>query len=583
MSRETLAVKLSCVTHTPRDDCFANHACARWCSWALAALLACLASAPSHAQIQRPRPPVPPPELPEFVPEVPGPPLRLPPLRPVPEEERLPPLRVFVRDFELTGNTVFSDAELGEITAPFANREITSEELQAVRHQLTLRYVNRGYINSGAVIPDQDVTDGVVRIDIIEGRLTDITVEGTKTLKPKFVSERLALGAGPPLNINELGERVQILTQSQFISRINADLKPGDRPGEARLTAQIEEPRPYQLSFIFDNQVVPTLGDFRGVVQGTLYNLTGDGDVLTAEAEFAEGLQDLFGSYSRPLNARDTRLTLLGETEQTKVVNDFEFLNIESEFWSLGFRVTHPIYQTPQDTLTIGAGFDRRHSKTSILGRGFAFTPGVEPDGDSDVSVIRLSQEFIRRSRNQVLAARSTFSFGVDAFGATVNPTGPSAEYFAWLGQFQWARRLDERGSQVLFRVDTQLTPDQLLPMEQYSVGGVRSVRGYQENQLVRDYGYSSSLEIRYPVFRKEGRNVVQLAAFVDVGGAWNNDSPDPEPHTIWGPGLGILYDPSPRLHAELYWGIGMEEIPNQENALVNDGIHFQLIANIFD
>lgn len=556
----------------------------RACFLAAVALLAWLAAATCLAQVPQPRPPAAPPplELPEFEPERPVPPLRLPPVRPLPEE-RFPPLRVFVQNFELSGNTVFSDDELAEITAPFESREITSEELQEVRHRLTLHYINQGYINSGAVIPDQKVTDGVVRIDIIEGRLTDIAVEGTTTLLPEFVSERLALGAGPPLNVNELGERIQILTQSPFISRISADLKPGDRPGEARLTAEIEEPRPYQLRLTFDNQVVPTLGDFRGVVYGTHANLTGWGDVLSVEVEGADGLQSLFGSYSRPVTAQDTRLELRGEKEDTNVVNEFEFLDIESEYWSLGFRVTQPFYFSPQDTLTLSAGLDRRHSQTFILGTGFAFSPGVEPNGVSDVTVIRLGLEFVRRTRNQVLAARSIFNFGIDALSATVNPTGPSAEYFAWLGQFQWARRVGERGSQILLRVDAQLTPDELLPMEQFSVGGTRSVRGYQENQIVRDYGFSGSLEFRYPVYQKDGRNVVQLAAFIDGGGAWSNEAPNPEPRTIWGPGLGILYDPSPRVHAELYWGIAVEDIPNQEDSLSNDGIHFQLVANLFD
>ncbi len=572
------------VTHALFDGCLTRHQSMRPRLCVALTLFALLAAGPCLAQVPRPQPPIPPPplELPEFAPERPAPPLRLPPVMPVPEI-RFPPLLVFVRAFKLSGNTIFSDAELAEITAPFENREITSEELQEVQHRLTLHYVNRGYINSGAVLPDQQVTDGVVLIEIVEGRLTDITVEGTKTLLPEFVSERLALGAGPPLNVNELAERIQILTQSPFISRINADLKPGDRQGEARLTAEIEEPRPYQIQFIVDNQIVPTLGDVRSVVQGTHSNLTGWGDVLTTRVELAEGLQDIFGSYSRPFTAQDTRFELHAEKEDTKIVNEFKFLDIRSKFWSLGFRVTQPIYLNPEDTLTLSAGLNRRHSQTFILGTGFAFSPGVEPNGVSNVSVIGLGVEFVRRSRNRVLAARSTFSFGIDAFDATVNPTGPSGEYFAWLGQFQWAERIGEQGGQILIRLDAQLTPDQLLPMEQYSVGGAQSVRGYQENQLVRDYGFSGSLEYRYPIYQKDGRNVVQLAAFIDGGGAWNNDDPTPTPRTIWSPGIGVLYDPDPRLHAELYWGIAMVEIANQEGSLSNDGIHFQLVANLFD
>ena len=565
-----------------RGDALACESALRFFALVATASLLSVAADQCRAQVQQPVPAEPPLELPSFEPEEPTPSLRLPTPAPVPEE-RFPTLRVFVRNFVISGNTVFTTAELDVITAPYENREITNEELQEVQHRLTLHYVNAGYINSGAVIPDQQVADGIVRIDIVEGRLTDISVEGTQTLKPEFVADRLELGAGPPLNVNELGERVQILTQSPFIRRINADLKPGAKPGEARLDARIEEPTPYQLTLGVDNQVVPSLGDVRGFAQGTAYNLTGRGDVLRAEVDFAQGMQDLFGSYSLPLTARDLRLTLLGETETTEVVNDFQFLDITSEFWSLGFRLSQPIYQTPQDTLTLGVGFDRRHSQTFLLGRGFPFSPGVEPNGDSDVSVIRFSQEFIRRSRNQVLAARSTFSFGIDAFGATVNDSGPSAEYFAWLGQFQWARRLDDRGSQLLLRIDTQLTPDELLPMEQFAVGGALSVRGYQENALVRDYGFSGSLEYRYPVVHKNGRSILQLAAFVDGGGAWYNGVSTPDPTTIWSPGVGILYDPHPRVHAELYYGIAMEDIPFAEDSLSNDGIHFQVVVSLFD
>ena len=62
----------------------------------------------------------------------------------------------------MTGSTVFSDAELAEVTAPYRNRELTTEDLERVRLELTMLYVNKGYITSGAVIPDQDVTGNLI-------------------------------------------------------------------------------------------------------------------------------------------------------------------------------------------------------------------------------------------------------------------------------------------------------------------------------------------------------------------------------------------------------------------------------------
>ena len=90
--------------------------------------------------------------------------------------------QVFIREIRLTGNTAFSAEELAEVTAAYTNRYLTSEDLEALRQALTVHYVQRGYLNSGAVIPDQKVTDGVVELHIVEGRLTEIDVTGTARL-----------------------------------------------------------------------------------------------------------------------------------------------------------------------------------------------------------------------------------------------------------------------------------------------------------------------------------------------------------------------------------------------------------------
>jgi len=102
--------------------------------------------------------------LPEFrkpAPEL----IELPPVKP-PEAGRVPlGVRATVRKFRITGNTAISDAELAKVAAPFENRELGTAELEELRRQLTLLYVSRGYINSGAVIPDQRIAaDGVIVI-----------------------------------------------------------------------------------------------------------------------------------------------------------------------------------------------------------------------------------------------------------------------------------------------------------------------------------------------------------------------------------------------------------------------------------
>src|SRR3990172_752673 len=129
-----------------------------------------------------------PPLLEEGVP--PEPPSQI--LPPPPPTETSSPLAldgVFVREIKITGSSVFSEAELAAIAAPYLNRELTSEDLEALRLALTLAYVNRGYVTSGAIIPDQAVTSGVVTYNIVEGRLTAIEVEGNRWFTSSYIRD----------------------------------------------------------------------------------------------------------------------------------------------------------------------------------------------------------------------------------------------------------------------------------------------------------------------------------------------------------------------------------------------------------
>jgi hemolysin activation/secretion protein len=529
-------------------------------------------------------------DLPGFAPT----PAEAPPISP-PRETTPPPVarpgvspQVFIREIRLTGNTVFTSEQLVEVTSRYTNRYLTSEDLEAVRQALTVYYIQRGYLNSGAVIPDQKVKDGVVELRIVEGRLTQIAVSGNERLNTDYLTDRLALGAGPPFNVNELQDRIQILLQGPFVERINAQIEPGDRPGEARLRAVVAETTPYRFSIGADTDLSPSLGEARGVLRGQLLSPLGLGDILTAEVALAEGLQDYTIDYAIPLTARDLTFNVYYERTSSDVVEDpLSELDIQGDTSTLAFRVSQPVYRTGRDQLTLAAGLDLRESETSLLGRGFPFSDGVEPDGKSRVTVLRFIQEWLSRSPDQVLAARSTFSLGLDAFDPTINGDGvPDGQFFAWLGQFQWARRLGETDNQLVFRLQGQLTSDPLLPLEQFAVGGLWSVRGYPTNALVRDQGFATSLELRVPVlYREDGAPLLQVVPFVDAGGAWykgRNGTPDPT--TIASAGLGLRFDPYKRIHAEVYWGKAFQkdDLDRPGDSIQDDGWAFLLTADIF-
>ena len=278
------------------------------------------------------------------------PPLVLPPLpQPSPEDRLSSQLRIHANHIRLEGNTVFSTADLSELTREYEGRLVTADDLQELRYRLTLYYITHGYINSGAVIPDQTVEDGDVTIRIIEGELSKILVSGNARLRPRYLTSRIERDAGPPLNVNRLGERLQILQQDPRIERLNASLAPGSQPGESILDVRVMEAQPYQLWLGGDNHQPPSVGGNEAVLRGFHRNVSGHGDTLQFEYDYADGLNDWYTTYTLPLNAYDTAVQFYASRTDSEVVESpFDILDIESKGKTYGLSLLQPVWQTPQ-------------------------------------------------------------------------------------------------------------------------------------------------------------------------------------------------------------------------------------------
>ncbi len=370
----------------------------------------------------------------------------LPPTPIPPQPTPFPGLRVFVREIRVVGSTIFSPEDLAKVTDPYKNRELTSEDLEALRVALTLLYVNNGYVNSGAILPDQKVTEGVVAYQIIEGALSAVDVEGNRWFRDSYFKKRFLLDAGPPLNVTALQRRLQLLLEDSRIQRLNAELKPGLKPGEGILDVRVEERTPYRLITEYNNYQSPSVGENRGLVTLWHENLTGNGDVFFGQYGRSQGLNPLLDfKYSFPLNAYDTTLSYEYRRNTLSVIEQpFEPLNVDSKSDIYTFTLRQPIYRTLNSDFALELIGERLWQQTKLLGEPFSFEPGAE-HGRSVVSALRTAQEFVYRTQSQVIAARSRFSFGLNGLGATINHNGlPDGIFFAWQGQFQFVQRFGQ-------------------------------------------------------------------------------------------------------------------------------------------
>ena len=480
--------------------------------------------------------------------------------------------RLFVREYKFEGNRAFSSNELAKVTQPFTNREITSGEIEAARRAVSVFYVTNGFVNSGAVIPDQNPASGTITIRIVEGVLSGIELHGNKWLTDRYITSRVRRWSEAPLNVNDLQEGLQLLRQNPNVRQINAELRPGMAPGESLLDLKVEDQQPFRVGLEIDNLRPPSVGAGQIWLLLSDLNLTGHSDVLdfrygianagTSGFEFS-GVDNLEASYLLPITRFDTSIGIHGSRLNTSLVEEpFTTLGIESLTRSYGVVLRQPFLQTANHEGAVSIGFDHRQNNTTLLGEPFNLSPGAV-DGEMVVSVLRVSQEWLQRGQNSVLALRSTFNIGLDVLEATNDgiPGDPQGKFFSWLGQGQYIQRLFNTQNQFILRVSGQWTTEPLLALEQYSVGGFETVRGYLENQLVRDRGIVSSVEFRVPVlFNKAGAGIVHLAPFFDFGGAWNVNG-SPSPTTIYSTGIGLLVAPSRHFSAQLYWGHRLREV----------------------
>ncbi|MDB5323041.1 MAG: outer membrane protein family [Phycisphaerales bacterium] len=503
-----------------------------------------------------------------------------------------------VKGLAFEGNTRFSSERLTREVADILGRnggKLTLDDLEEIRQKLTLLYINAGYINSGAILPDQtiDKEKGIVRYQIVEGRLNKIDVTGKTRLRRGYVEDRIWRDKSEPLDALRLRNNLEMLRQNPNIKSVNAELKPGERPGESVLDVAVAENTPWLVGIQFDNNRSPSVGAERFSFIASDTNLLGLSDNLSLRwgltkgqldhAEFAE-LDDINIAYSAPISPYDTMLQVSFENSDSPVVEEpFAQLNIRSRTQGFSVGLRQPLYRSVNTEFAVSVALSRRDNKTFLAGEPFSFSPGTV-NGESTVTAVRIGQEFLTRTQEYALALRSTFSIGVDALQSTIQKDGiPDSQYWAWLGQAQYVRRLP-RDWQLILRGTAQLTDQALLPIEQFSLGGVDTVRGYRENQLVRDEALVATAELRIPIVRKNDRSVLDLAVFFDAGWAKNNDIPDnttlPD-QFISSAGLGVLWNPVHNFSMTVYWGIPFKHFDQNADNLQDMGIHFNLVATL--
>jgi len=490
------------------------------------------------------------------------------------------------------GNTVFSIKELNALAKPYLHRLVGVDELEELRRSITYYYINKGYITSGATFPPNPIEGKTLRIRIVEGKVGEMRIDGQGWLRRGYIENRLIPDKNSPLNMNVLQDRFRLLLADPLFERLNGRLLPGADRGASILDLAVTRSQPYQLSAISDNYRAPSVGGIALGANAWIRNLTKQGDLidftfLTSAPSGGDAYQ-YSGNWLVPIGDYGTRAYFSASNSNVSIIEEsLVNINIKSNSLTVEGGINQLLIDNFQRRLSFGAGISIKDNETSLLGHSFSFIPGL-PNGKSQISAVRINQEYIERWEKFAWALRSTFSIGIDALGSTIqkNHLNPDSEYFAWLGQSRGVWNVPQIKSDFVFKGAVQVSDDPLLPLERMAVGGRNTVRGYRENQLVRDNGYAASTELHiHLVGDSQTKYRFDLVPFFDFGAAWNNHDSTPIQQTmrhIYSAGIGFQFRMY-RFNSEFFWAHRLEsQSPQQHGDLQDQGIHFQARLDAF-
>ncbi|MBK8957002.1 MAG: ShlB/FhaC/HecB family hemolysin secretion/activation protein [Proteobacteria bacterium] len=489
----------------------------------------------------------------------------------------------------ISGNTAVPSSALDAIAVDYVGRAINDDDLQALRRRIDEIYAGAGFRTSRASIPNQDIGGGVLRIDVLEGGIERIDIEGARHVSADYLRARIQAGLGAPLDVDRLNDNLRLLLLEQLVENLKAEFKAGSKPGLQVLTVRVEEGPRYSAGLRAADDRSPTAGGVRGAVETGVRNLFGRGDELNLSVGQAAGLRDFDVRLRAPLNTWGTEISARYARFRSELVEEeFAVLDAETHARAAELGLTQALWRSGARQFATSLRFTSRQSTSFLRGEPHSFSPGAE-HGKLDVKAARFGVSWLERGRADVLSLRYTWSLGLPGLGGTEHHDGvPDSRFHASLVQAQWLHTFGPRLGSLALRGDWQDAAEPLLSMEKFAIGGTGSVRGYRRSRLVKDNGWSASVEYRLPVLRlalpgvslRDNDGQLSLVAFIDAGRAWNEHDGADDPRTLLAAGPGLRWDASREVRAELYWGAARRHFNAGEDDDIQDqGIHFALSA----
>ena len=422
--------------------------------------------------------------------------------------------KVTVTQFTFSGNTVYSNDALADLVKDYVNRPITLSDIYDAADVVSNFYLKNGYGLASVNVPAQKISGGTVKLEVIEGRLSRITVEGNKRHKTKNILGYLGeVKQGEVYRGGNLQESMRKINELPGL-KAKAIVAPGDQYGTSDIVIKTDETL-LNGSLTFDNYGRTQIDEYRTTGQIQINNPFTIEDQINLLALHSVGshLRYYFGSYSLPINYFGTRV----QAEYGHADFIVKGTPVSGHSDNSRLSLIQPIIRSAVNTLTFTTGVTYNTGTTN-------FDPIGKLSGSS-ITLFDVGGSYIHLYDSQAVTQVSTnISSTFGSFDTTTPPPGTTTHDDQALKLEVDALHLQPLPASfnLLAHVNAVYSPDQLADSQKFNVGGPQNVRGYPALEIRRDRGYFGSLTLSRPF--QSGPLVISPRTFVDSGKVYNVD-----------------------------------------------------------
>ena len=445
-------------------------------------------------------------------------------------------------------SAVLTDAELDAIIKPYEGKQVQLNDIYAIVDKINALYNDKGYVTCRAFLPPQTITDGTVKLLLVEGRTGSTIVNNNKYTKTKYITNRMHLAKGEIANIKQLNKDL-LLFNATNSTQLRIMMKAGTEPGTTDYEITAYEPMRDTWTIFEDNAGSDTSGEYRTGLFFNTKSLSGHCDALSLGTVISEGTKAANVMYSRSLGRSGTKMNLVYSTNAVEVVKgDYEdMIKGHANSYAIGF--TQPIVVNETTRTELSLDYNRQNSKTDFMPAGTRFN--IVDDSVQDFS---LGFAITNYGASHVFYQKHSYVRGYSE--STPDMSAQNSQNFGFYKFNAMYQKLYKAGQMWSLRADAQWSGSEgMVSSRQFYMGGMYSVRGYKENYLGGDSGFTFSAEYAVPVINKN----TSAFTFFDYGHVYGNGQSDDQHNVLSSVGLGIRSTINQYCSASLILGIPLQ------------------------